>query len=228
ILIHSLRHPHQCVDAHYIRRAEGRRLWSSNDWSRQCFDLIDCKTKLVSQTKYCHDAIDPNSVCNECRSILRQHRGLTKMKISIVHQKTHHSRICLGSWNDLQQPEISWWIEKMRTTEILLEVITPPFTKHMYGNSRSIRSDECARLPEFLHAFVKRFLYVQSLHNHFYDPIRIRDVLQIIIEIARLHKFRHILIVYRRWIALYRRLQRIIHQLISFRRLLRPLRCNIK
>src|SRR5690606_16766205 len=137
-------------------------------------------------------------------------------------------RICLGCWNDLQQPEISWWIEKMCTTEILLEVITPPFTQHMYGNSRSIRSDECARFPEFLHAFVKRFLYVQPLHNHFDDPIRIRNVLQTIIEIARLHKFRHILIVYRRWIALYRRLQRIIHELIPLRRLLRTLWCYIK
>ncbi len=72
----------------------------------------------------------------------------------------------------------------MRTAEILLKILTSSLTHEGNGNSRSIGSNQCSRLPVLLHLFEYFFLNVEPFHHNLDDPVGLSNLMQIVFQVT--------------------------------------------
>src|SRR5206468_10338498 len=101
-------------------------------------NFVYAKLQLFHQMKNRHHAKNSNTVGDECRRVFTKHRRLSKVQITVMHQEVCNLRVRGSCWNYLEKAKISWWIEKVSTTKMFLEIITSALAHEMDRNAGCI------------------------------------------------------------------------------------------
>src|SRR5687767_7563408 len=86
--------------------------------------------------------------------------------------------------NDLQKTHVAWRIEKVRSAEIDLEILTATFRHEMDWNTRRIGCHQRAGTAVFIYFFKDLLFDVEPLDNYFDHPVTVFYGAEIIFKIS--------------------------------------------
>src|SRR5690606_6681193 len=86
--------------------------------------------------------------------------------------------------NDLEEFEVTGWIEKMGATKMFLKILASALAHEFDGDPRCVGGDQSARLPVFVQVFQDLLFDIQSFHDHFDDPIHSCHLGYIILQVS--------------------------------------------
>ena len=129
------------------------------------------------------DCEHTNAVSNECWSVFTEYALLTKNGFTVAHKEVNNSLLCLRARYYFKELKVSWRVEKVSFTEMLLEIFASSFAKLINRYTTCVRSDESSRLS-MLSTF-QTLLYIESFYDYLNDPIAISNTLKIVVEVSR-------------------------------------------
>ena len=189
VLGHAIGDMHQGVDADHVACAERRALGPAHGRAGQLVHGFHRKPHVLHGVEQSLDREDPHAVGDEGRRVLAQHRLLSKDFLAVSHEEVHHFWAGVGRRNDLKQLQVPRRIEEVRAAEVRFEIVAATFHQHRHGNAAGVGGDVRAWTAVLLHLFEELLLDVQTLHNHFQDPIALGNLVEVVVEVAGLDAF---------------------------------------
>ena len=129
------RHVCQHVDARNIHRPEGRALGTSDRRSRDRIDLLDGEVAGRKRPEDLRHPEEPDAVADEVRRVFRNDDALPEPEVGELGHRREHARIGVGRRDELEKPEVAWWIEEVRAEPMTTKCLGPSLRHGRDGNS---------------------------------------------------------------------------------------------
>ena len=185
VVLHPIGHMHQRVEAHHIAGAERGALRAAHRRAGELVHRLDAESHVLHGVEQRLDGKHAHAVRNERRGVLAEHGGLAEAVAAIGHEEVDQLRGAAGVRDDLQQGEVARRVEEVRAAEAGLEVVAPALGEVADGNAGRVGGDGRAGLAVLLDLLKQDALDVQPLDDDLDDPVAIRNLGHVVLEVAR-------------------------------------------
>ena len=172
------------VDAGDVHRAERRALGAAQRGTGHRIDLFDRVLAGFERTENLNHSVQADMVRDEIRRVLGDDDAFAEPPIGEARDAGHHIRLGVDGRDDLEEPQISWWVEEVGADPMTTEVGRAAFAEGRNGNPRRVRADDRAGPPCGVDALEQRPLHLELFNDRFDDPVDAPDAIEIAIQPA--------------------------------------------
>ena len=191
----------QNIQPNQIDGPKRRRLRPADRLPGKRVYLLNAQVHLLHQAHGVHYRKCTNTIGDEIWRVFGNDNAFAQPHVSEPRDRVEQRAVSFRCRNNLQQPHISRWIEKMRAKPRPLEIIGKSFRNLCNGQAARVRGDDRARLTHSLYFLQQSTLDLKVLDHGFNDPIHLGDLLKIVFKISDCYQSR------KRWLEKRRRLR---------------------
>ncbi len=118
------------------------------------------------------------------------HDALAEHPVGEVGDGCGKLRVRVLVRDNFQQPHVARRVEEMRDEEVAREGIAQPLCQLMQRDGRCVGGDRGTGPPHRVDFPVERLLDVEAFDDGFDDPIAVRDLGQVVFDVAGSHELR--------------------------------------
>src|SRR5688572_9962781 len=123
-------------------------------------------------------------VADEIWRVLRHDYPFAEVDVRKSRDGLDHRVIGFGRRNDLQQPQVTWWIEEVCPQPVPAEVVAAALREHPDGYAGRIRADDRSWTPGGVDPLEQRAFDVDVLDYRLDNPVAVFELCQIGVEPA--------------------------------------------